>query len=351
MDMKRFLDFNRVPRSAWLDRIMASAPLVVCDIGADGGLEERWKRLERYCFFILFEPRDDDVHKPGRAVFRTALWSSKQVRPFYATRFPQASSLFRPNTDIASRHNNADNLEIVSTRKLAVDTMDDVIGDAYRPDFIKTDTEGADLEILKGAERTITDRCLGLQVEVQFEQLRTGSPLFGECDLFIRKHGYVLWNLSLMRFVAASNRIGATTNHQAVMADAVYFLSPEEFRKRLDREQPGDRQTMIAKFLVVLLAYGAHDYAATVLEAQKAVLAEEAYQNLLILVRRAMPSFWLSAVLFTGLGIILLPLWLLYRLTGINVWNGDYRFRKQVKNLSRLFFVWSSRGTRGEIAE
>ncbi|MBT5647194.1 MAG: hypothetical protein HOJ41_04940 [Rhodospirillaceae bacterium] len=63
--MKRFLDFNWVPRSAWLDRVMASSPLIVCDISANGGLEERWKRLKQFCFFILFEPRVDGVPKPG----------------------------------------------------------------------------------------------------------------------------------------------------------------------------------------------------------------------------------------------------------------------------------------------
>lgn len=350
-DMKRFLDFNWVPKSPWLDRIMASSPLIVCDIGANGGLEERWKRLKRYCFFILFEPRDDDVHKPGQAVFKTALWSSKRVLPFYSTAFPQASSLFLPNAAIVNRHNNAANMEIISTQEFAVDAMDDVIGNAYRPDFIKTDTEGADLEILKGAERLITDRCLGLQVEVQFEQMRIDSPLFGECDVFIQKHGYVLWNLYLMRFVSASNRIGATTNHQVTVADAVYFLSLEEFQKRLAREHPDDKETMTAKFLLVLLTYGAHDYAATILDSQKAALSEEAYRSMQTLVRRAMPSIWLSAALFSGLGIVLLPLWLLYRITGINVWNCDFRFRKQVKNLSRLFFIWSSRGAKGEIAE
>lgn len=349
--MKRFLDFNSVPKSAWLDRVMTASPLIVCDIGANGGLEERWKRLKQYCFFILFEPRDDGVPKPGQAVFKTALWSSKRVLPFYTTAFPQASSLFLPNAPIVSRHNNAENMEIVSTDEIAVDAMDNVIGNAYRPDFIKIDTEGADLEILKGAERIIGDRCLGLQVEVQFEKMRIDSPVFGECDLFIQKHGYVLWNLYLMRFVAASNRIGATTNHQVTVADAVYFLTVEEFQKRLDRESPNDKEAVITKFLLVLLAYGAHDYAATVLESQKATLSEEAYASLGTLVRRAMPSFWLSATLFSGFIIALLPLWLLCQITGLNIWNCDFRFRKQVKNLSRLFFVWSSRGARGEIAE
>lgn len=349
--MKRFLDFNWVPRSAWLDRVMASSPLIVCDIGANGGLEERWKRLKQFCFFILFEPRDDGVPKPGQAVFKTALWSSKRVLPFYTTVFPQASSLFLPNAPVVSRHNNAENMEIVSTDEISVDAMDDVIGNAYRPDFIKIDTEGADLEILKGAQRVITDRCLGLQVEVQFERLRIDSPLFSECDVFIQKHGYVLWNLYLMRFVAASNRIGATTNHQATVADAVYFLSIEEFQKRLDREPSDDKEAMIVKFLLVLLAYGAHDYAATILDSQKPILREEAYINMQSLVRRAMPSFWLSAALFSGLILVLLPPWVLSQFTGIKFFNCDYRFRKQVKNLSRLFFIWSARGRSGEIAE
>lgn len=349
--MKRFLDFNRTPRSAWLDRILESSPLIVCDIGADGGLEERWKRLRRYCFFILFEPRGNEVQKPGRKVFKTALWSSKRVLPFYETAFPQASSLFLPDPDIANRHNNAGNLEVISTDEFAVDTMDDVIGDSHRPEFIKTDTEGADLEILKGAEKSINDRCLGLQVEVQFERLRKDSPVFGECDAFVQEHGFVLWNLALMRFVSASNRIGATTNHQVVLADAVYFLSLEEFRKRLDRERGDNKEILITKFILVLLAFGAHDYAATILESHKSVLSDEGYTSLQKLTRRAMPSIWMSAALFAGLATVLFPPWLLYRITGINVWNSNFRFRKQVRNLSRLFFIWSSRGARGEIAE
>ena len=44
-------------------------------------------------------------------------------------------------------------------------------------DFLKVDVEGADLEVIKGGERSLID-CLGIKIEVQFKERNIGSPCF-----------------------------------------------------------------------------------------------------------------------------------------------------------------------------
>ena len=58
---------------------------------------------------------------------------------------------------------------------------------------MKLDTQGSELDILRGAVRAWDVR--HLEVEVAFNEIGDGAPLFGEVDSFLRANGFALWRL------------------------------------------------------------------------------------------------------------------------------------------------------------
>lgn len=64
------------------------------------------------------------------------------------------------------------------------------------PDFIKIDTEGMDLKVLKGSSESMLENVLGISCEVYFEEVFENSPLFGEIDSFLVDHGFKIANIA-----------------------------------------------------------------------------------------------------------------------------------------------------------
>jgi hypothetical protein len=59
---------------------------------------------------------------------------------------------------------------------------------------IKLDTQGSELDILRGAEKALRG-CIFVIVEAEFNPLYEGQPLFCDVDRFLRDRGFSLWRL------------------------------------------------------------------------------------------------------------------------------------------------------------
>jgi hypothetical protein len=62
------------------------------------------------------------------------------------------------------------------------------------PDILKLDLQGAELLALQGAGERIAE-VTALIIEVEFNAIYEGQPLFGEVDAYLRRHGFQLFNL------------------------------------------------------------------------------------------------------------------------------------------------------------
>jgi len=99
-------------------------------------------------------------------------------------------------------------------------------------DFVKTDTDGDDLEVLLSLEPAI-DRAqvLGLMVETTFtSSAAEGTHTFHNMDRLLRRHGYQLATLSVNRYSRAAlpapfvySILAQTTWGQAMWGDAIYI--------------------------------------------------------------------------------------------------------------------------------
>jgi len=52
-------------------------------------------------------------------------------------------------------------------------------------DFIKLDTQGSELDILKGSDKILRSPLIGLEIEMEFISLYKDQPLFGDVVNFL----------------------------------------------------------------------------------------------------------------------------------------------------------------------
>jgi hypothetical protein len=93
-------------------------------------------------------------------------------------------------------------------------------------DFIKLDTEGSELDILKGAEKTLKNSVLGISVEVEFIKMYIDQPLFSDIDQYLRSLNFELYDLDLNRKTRSSLSPYSSSNvgiGQLVQGQALYL--------------------------------------------------------------------------------------------------------------------------------
>jgi FkbM family methyltransferase len=110
---------------------------------------------------------------------------------------------------------------IVRETEVTVTTLDDYCRDAHvnRIDLLKIDTQGYELEVLRGATRLMADKHIGLIfLEVTFADLYEGLPPFDVLYRFLLDHGF--------RLVALYN-FGMEPSFVAGWCDALFALARE----------------------------------------------------------------------------------------------------------------------------
>ena len=126
--------------------------LDVVDIGARGGFAPYWDNYKDCIKIVGFDPDNQQEKLSGWRCRARALSRDGKDRVFYIIRYPSSSGFYPPNVNIANRLRNRDFLNIVDTVELKTITLDSL---NLKPDFIKLDTEGSELEILEGGLETL----------------------------------------------------------------------------------------------------------------------------------------------------------------------------------------------------
>lgn len=221
-------------------RIFESSPLVVVDVGARGGFEDFWSVYHSQIKSVGFEvdiKECDKLNKrsskTGNRFFPFALHQDRGRRTFYITAHPGSSSFYLPDTNYCQRFVNARaNLSVVKTVSMDTIGFDSFANEngINNVDFMKIDTEGCELDILKGAIGTLKKSVVGLSIEVEFCPIHNGQPLFSDVDLFLRPLGFKLFDMALYRLVkkVSSQRdfapfTGSDEQGQVVCGQALYL--------------------------------------------------------------------------------------------------------------------------------
>lgn len=248
---------------------LVEKPLCVIDIGGAMGIDERWDALPYDALrLISFEPdarsKDscsaDSMH---RILLDIGLADDAGARTLHLTAGPFASSLYAANEDVLRSFGVWPWYQPAGEAMIVVDTLDSCLRDHHdwRPDFIKVDVEGADLDVLKGG-RDVLATAFGVQIEVDFVGRNVGAPLQCDVDQWMRAAGFHLHLLFREHWVRENAVHGVSSQPQLAWADAVYFRDREwaiDWMSRCD--DVADSERRLAAISTILLAYGAHDFA------------------------------------------------------------------------------------------
>lgn len=164
---------------------------LVLDVGANIGQYAKSLRKIGYCGYIIsFEPikssyealiehsKDD----PKWHIYNLALGSVNDTKSINVTKGSDLTSFLKPN-EYAKRlfktKADIDQIEMVEIRRLD-ELLPEILDGIKEPKlFLKTDTQGYDLEVLKGAS-LVMDKVLALQSEISMVPIYERMPGFLE---------------------------------------------------------------------------------------------------------------------------------------------------------------------------
>lgn len=246
-----------------LTKHLSADPLIIFDIGARGGINARWRRFFHLINYVGFEPEKSECSRLNSKTYGYnatfwpyALGGKEENRPFYVCKSPGSSSLLKPNVDFIDAFPYSTHMQVTDELTIDTTTLDKVCNQkSILPDYIKVDTQGSELEILEGGEKSLR-KTLFIELEVEFNPQYKNQPLFPDIDLYLRDRGFQL--LSIRRtFWRRKNQLPAAQSPyggQIVHGDVLYY------RESLVEDGAGWGLANILKFLLILSAYRQDDF-------------------------------------------------------------------------------------------
>lgn len=244
---------------------LAADPVGLIDVGARWGISQEFAIGAPLFAALAFEPDTDEIpHVAAKgksedwaafAVSGVALGRAAGTLELNVYSRANNSSIY-PVSPAARTRYNLGGFELTKTLPVQCRPLDSVIfDDAVGPragEVIKLDTQGSELEIIKGGTRTLRERTVCVVTEVQFFRLYDGAPMFSDIDASLRALGFTFIGFSDFQN-RSSKRLDKRTHwsrERVFQADGIYFRDP-----LVDGATISDRSIDVAIFLAILLGY------------------------------------------------------------------------------------------------
>ena len=183
-----------------IQELLKEKKLIGLDIGSQGGFNSDNYFPKKYNNFfqkILVDPLNDSLkNEKDTNIINKGFWSDKGSRKLYILgNRPGSSSMFEP--DIKSfeiygfKEKDFHLFDITKTKIVECDTLSSSLSNINfnNLDYLKIDTQGAELEILKGIGNY---RPLIIKCEVQLFPMYKNIPSWTETVDFLNKLGYMI---------------------------------------------------------------------------------------------------------------------------------------------------------------
>lgn len=226
-----------------LNIVLKGNLFTLVDIGAAGGAHKRWNDISELLRVVGFEPDEKEFVKLKNSDremwFNIALSNIKGKRMLHITKSQTNTSFLMPNQNLLkqlqwSPGEPVTDHDIIKEVEVECDALDGVLKNKnVRPDYLKLDTQGSELDILKGADRVLREDLLIAEIEVEFAPIYKDQPLFADIDAFMRERGFILQDLGNFLYMKPRGLAGVGgAKGRIIAADALYIKDfSNDFRK------------------------------------------------------------------------------------------------------------------------
>ncbi len=190
--------------SELLKRLLKGKKIVALDVGAQGGFNSDNFFPQKYNLFfqdILVEPIKTEAEKlnDNKFTINKGFWSKKEKKELYILdRRLGSSSMYKPERENFDLHNikvkDFDNYAVTRSVEIDCDTIESQLSELKIKDldYLKIDTQGAELEILKGIGNY---RPLLIKIETHFFSMYKNVPSWNKLINCLYELNYVLIDL------------------------------------------------------------------------------------------------------------------------------------------------------------
>ncbi len=186
-------------------KVRLSKNAIVCvDVGAKGGVFQL-NNLSKYCNYYGFEPNPSEYTRlkqtDSELYLPYGLSEMGGIKQFYITKYASYSSLLKCNFENFEK--NFGNVkhyskwikafQIEKTIKIDTKTLDEFILEENIKviDFLKLDTQGTELSLLKGAKQALLQKQISvIFAEVAFVEIYKKQNLYSDLDHYLKGQDY-----------------------------------------------------------------------------------------------------------------------------------------------------------------
>ena len=234
-------------------------PMTVIDVGARNGSLGEIEDLKKYINYIGFDADHNEcdalnLNPPfGFNKFRVLpyfIGNSSSEHDFHFYKSLGDSSKYKPSNSFVSKFN--PNFGVLSTTKVLPVKLEEAMRmeSIVEIDFLKLDTQGSELEILKSSKSTLGDVLL-IESEVEVIEMYEGQPLIGEFLSFMDTQGFQV--LYINRVFQTRHNYPGMSRGQVTFCD-ILFGKKDEYYCNYSAAK-------LAKHAILLLNYGHKDIA------------------------------------------------------------------------------------------
>jgi FkbM family methyltransferase len=285
------------PLPEWLSESVRRDPVRFVDVGARGGWQGKWRARQDHLMFIGIEADREECArlrasaKPNERFIDQGLYHSVGEVSLYHCDPPARTSIYRPNRSVMKRiYGTPDATRVTHVEQIPVTTFDLAIKslDVGSIDFIKLDTQGSELDILRGAEDALNEPMIGIEVEVEFLAIYEEQPLFSEVAAYLAARSFEFidflstYSVAWMRFGQRAlagygdltkflnnwrsliqTRGGLRGGQRLVYADALFLREPTSWLAAVQRYGDASR-SLALRGLFTVCVVGYYEQAADV---------------------------------------------------------------------------------------
>jgi len=184
------------------------------DVGCINNFVRPWSNNKQYLKCVLgFDPRSSAEDKKDYSKnfseevnvfnYKCAIFDKEGIFPFYVCHKGECSSLFKPdlqkyiyrNGKRSTNEEKNKRMEIVSITNIKCRRLDSIWEELNIDfDFIKIDTQGADLNVIKSLGKYL-DNIVGIHTELNFRSFYENIYLFNYADKYLREKGFYLYRV------------------------------------------------------------------------------------------------------------------------------------------------------------